>query len=586
MFKRSCVSMVVLTFCVLTSGVAGEERRPDGAGDRLADRGVMNWPAPLFWSAAKAERATAGDDRRARAEANGKAAAVSLSTSPLPLIGITPCRLVDTRDASMPPGYGPPELSAGVPRSFTLAGECGIANGAQAVSLNITVVSPTGIGYVLIYPQGSAQPVVSTLNYTAGETLANAAIVPLGNGGGITVASAIADTELLIDVNGYFAAAGVGADNTFLGINSGNFTMTGEGNSAYGRNTLANNTSGFENTASGASALYSNTIGAANTANGATALYSNTTGEWNTASGDGALYGNTIGIGNAALGYQTLFSNTEGNYNTATGSFALASNTTGSQNVASGLNALNHNTTGANNTALGWDALFLNTTAGSNTAVGDSALIVNTTGFGNTALGEGALGGNVTGSTNIGVGFQAGVLNLSGDSNIYIGNGGADIESLTIRIGDTIHARAFLAAVRGVGTTLNDAIPVVIDSAGQLGTSSSSRRFKEGIADMADASSGLMKLRPVSFCYKGQSGERRQFGLIAEEVEDVLPDLVVHDAAGNVETVLYQEMPAMLLNELQKQQRTIEAQARALERQDEAMASLRERLAALEAEKR
>ncbi len=111
-----------------------------------------------------------------------------------------------------------------------------------------------------------------------------------------------------------------------------------------------------------------------------------------------------------------------------------------------------------------------------------------------------------------------------------------------------------------------DAIPVVIDSAGQLGTVSSSARFKEEISDMAEASSGLLKLRPVSFRYKGQAGDRKQFGLIAEEVEEVLPELVVCDSSGGPETVLYHEMPAMLLNELQKQQKTIERRSKQQER--------------------
>jgi hypothetical protein len=529
----------------------------------------------------------------------------------------------------MPAGYGPPQLSAGVPRTFVLAGQCGIADGAQAVSLNITVVSPTGLGYVLLYPDGGAQPVVSTLNFTAGQTVANAAIVPLGNTGGITVAAALSNTQLLIDTNGYYAAAGVGTANTFLGAGAGNFTMTGDLNTAVGNGALFSNTSGGNNTAMGVSALGSNTAGEGNTASGAFALYANsagngntaigtlalstnTDGSSNTASGFQVLFSNTSGSSNTASGYQALFSNTIGVDNTATGAGALVDNIGGAENTALGFNALNSNsngvfntasgsgallsnitgnfntaaggdslyfgTTGDDNTAIGFEALEFNDGGGDNTAIGFQALKSNTTGTLNTGLGEQALLDNKTGSNNTALGAGAGNSHTSGDNNIYIGNIGdtAPTESNAVRIGTFFtHQRVYIAGILGVTGANGTVMQIYPD--GQIGTVSSSARYKDEIRDMADASSAMMKLRPVTYRFKGQKDDSRQFGLVAEEVEDVLPELVVRNAAGEVDAVSYHEMPAMLLNELQKQQKTIESQGALIE-------ELQARLAALEAQ--
>jgi hypothetical protein len=243
-----------------------------------------------------------------------------------------------------------------------------------------------------------------------------------------------------------------------------------------------------------------------------------------------------------------------------------------------GATALLHNTGGEGNTGLGAEAIRDNTTGFFNTAVGISTLVRNTAGSGNTAIGQGALYW-AEGSNNISLGSFSGTNLMTGGNNMYLGAwGGAANESNTVRIGSDAHYRAFIAAVRGVTTDVADAVPVMIDSAGQLGTVVSSARFKEEIADMADASGGLLKLRPVTFRYKGQQGGRRQYGLVAEEVEEVLPELVVHGRSGEAETVLYHEMPAMLVNELQKQQKRIEVQ-------EDEIAALRARLAALEAQR-
>jgi hypothetical protein len=189
----------------------------------------------------------------------------------------------------------------------------------------------------------------------------------------------------------------------------------------------------------------------------------------------------------------------------------------------------------------------------------------NTTGNNNTAVGVDALVFNTTGSNNVAIGRGSGVNLTTGNFNIDIGNGGLAAESNTTRIGDQNQTRAFISGIRGVATGVANAIAVLIDSNGQLGTASSSRRFKDDIADMDAASSALMKLRPVTFHYKtdkSPSGRTLQYGLIAEEVAEVYPGLVAHSADGQIETVMYQFLPSMLLNEYQKQQRTIEAQAK------------------------
>jgi hypothetical protein len=192
-----------------------------------------------------------------------------------------------------------------------------------------------------------------------------------------------------------------------------------------------------------------------------------------------------------------------------------------------------------------------------------------------------ALFNNTTGGGNIAIGYAAGLGRTTGSDNIDIGHGGIPAEEKTIRIGMSSHqSRTFIAGIRGKTTGFADAVAVVIDSNNQLGTVSSSRRVKDDIADMAGASDGLMTLRPVTFHYRSDqnpAGRTLQYGLIAEEVAEVYPGLVAHSADGQIETVLYQFLPPMLLNEVQKQQRTIDelrAQVAAL---TQAVAALRDR---------
>lgn len=310
--------------------------------------------------------------------------------------------------------------------------------------------------------------------------------------------------------------------------------------------------------------------GAQNTPLGTGALSSNTTGTNDTALGFDALLSNTTGNDNTATGFEALDSNTTGNFNTATGSDALLSNTEGVQNTATGFEALKSNTTGADNTATGMDALLVNSTGNFNTATGFGALTPNATGSDNTATGFGALASNVTGGDNTVAGFQALQNNTSGNNNIAvgsnagnalttgshnidIGNSGVAGESTTIRIGTKgTQIRTFIA---GIGNSHVFGSPVMVNGSGRLGILVSSARFKRDIHDMGDTSGKLMKLRPVTFRYKEDAAGALQYGLIAEEVERVCPELVTYGADGRVEAVAYHLLPAMLLNEMQKQAR-------------------------------
>jgi len=380
-----------------------------------------------------------------------------------------------------------------------------------------------------------------------------------------------------------------GTSNTFVGVDAGNFTMTGIDNSGFGAGALLNDTSGTANTAVGASALYNNTTGEANvavgiialasnttgnvnTAVGASALLLNTTGNANTAVGVAALESNTTGNVNTAVGAGVLFNNTTGNGNTGVGVFALGSNTTGNGNTAVGASAMQANTTGENNTAVGSDSLQSNTTGIDNTALGTSALAENITGTDNTAVGVDALVNNVTGNQNTAVGagtgsnlvftggsnntfigYQAGVDLTGGGNNLYLGSnsGFTGAESNTTRIGNGSTAAAFMSGVYGVGVGATNS-PVIIDNNGQLGTTVSSAAFKRNIENMGIKSERIYGLNPVSFMYKKDATNTLQYGLIAEEVAQVFPELVVYDAEGKPFTVRYELLAVLLLNELKK----------------------------------
>ena len=328
------------------------------------------------------------------------------------------------------------------------------------------------------------------------------------------------------------------------------------------------------NTAEGAGALFSLTTGADNTAIGFQTLFNNKSGFDNTASGFRALGSNTIGIENTAIGSDALLSNTIGRNNTAIGSDALTSNTTGSFNAACGAAALARNTTGGFNTATGSGALEVNTTGSNNTAYGVLALENNKTGADNTAEGFEALL-NTNGSNNIALGSQAGFNLTTGSNNIIIGANvlGNATDANTIRLGKSgTQNKTFIAGIRGV--TVASGVGVIVGTSGQLGTVVSSARFKEAIKPMDKASEAILNLKPVTFRYKEELDPDKipQFGLVAEEVEKVNRDLVVRDQDGKINTVRYDAVNAMLLNEFLKEHRKVEEQEQKLQKQESTIA--------------
>src|SRR6266487_2176139 len=261
-----------------------------------------------------------------------------------------------------------------------------------------------------------------------------------------------------------------------------------------------------------------------NNAVGAYALANNISGNSNTANGYAALYRNTTGNSNTANGVDTLALNTTGGGNTANGSGALFSNATGIENTANGVDALTSNTIGIENTADGVDALVSNTTGQQNTATGWQALLSNTTGSANTANGQQAFNNNTSGSGNVALGVAAGSNATTGDSNVYIGAGMIDVAGES--------NACYIASI--FGQTSASGIPVLINASNKLGTTTSSKRFKEGIKPMDKASETILALKPVTFRYKKEidPAGTSQFGLVAEEVEKVNPDLVVRDREG------------------------------------------------------
>jgi hypothetical protein len=350
-----------------------------------------------------------------------------------------------------------------------------------------------------------------------------------------------------------------GEKNTAVGASSLR-NNDGDENTAVGVDALNRNQIGSTNTAVGVRALFANTTGLDNTAIGVNALLRNTTGDENTAIGLDALESNSTGVNNTAIGVRALLRNTNGKFNTANGSDALRRNTTGETNTAIGSGALFGNTTGDNNTAIGSGALLGNTIGDNNTATGYTALDSNTTGIRNTAMGYSALNNNTTGSNNIAIGPQAGGGLTTGSYNIDIGAYGAPGESNTIRIGSST-TPATAVFIQGIsGQTQPGGLPVTVASGGRLGTVTSSARYKEGIKPMDKASEAILSLQPVTFRYKKELDPKAipQFGLVAEQVEKVNPDLVAYDDQGKPYTVRYEAVNAMLLNEFLKEHHQVQ----------------------------
>ena len=331
------------------------------------------------------------------------------------------------------------------------------------------------------------------------------------------------------------------------------------------------------NTAEGDGALNSITpqargSGANNTALGYHTLFSNTSGTRNTATGSVALANNNADD-NTSTGFQALADNTSGFSNTATGSQALFSNVEGYQNTATGYQALYHNVGsallgfGLNNVATGAKSLFSNTTGDGNVATGFQALYSNTDGTNNVAVGDNALSFNITGNDNIAVGWEAGIA-TTGHDNIIIGHFGEAGEDGTIRIGTQgQHTATYIAGISGTAVS---GTAVVVNVAGHLGVAPSSERFKKEIQPMDKASEAILALKPVTFHYKKDLDPEGtpQFGLLAEDVVKVNPDLVVRDTEGKVYTVRYEAVNVMLLNEFLKEHRTVQELKSAVAKQE------------------
>lgn len=368
----------------------------------------------------------------------------------------------------------------------------------------------------------------------------------------------------------------------------------GEANVAVGQAALARGGGPIgNNTAVGAFSMFLNGAGDGNSAFGYAALLNNDSGFYNTAAGLQSMVGNSSGYWNAALGVNSLGNNNSGHSNTAAGVMALCGNTTGIENTATGAFSLSggtftlprtlnpcSNATGNDNSAMGAYALNENVSGSYNTASGAGALRANTTGAGNTAMGVGALQSTTIGGNNIALGAYAGSNITSGYRNIDIGNVGEKGDAGIIRVGTSgQHFATYVAGINGVHLTGS---AVYISSSGQLGVLASSERYKTAIEPMAQRTHKLSELRPVTFHLKTDPKGDVQYGLIAEEVAKVYPELVIRDEQGQVEGVRYEELAPMLLNELQTQQQTSKLQAKQLATQSEQLEAMQARIAELE----
>ena len=442
-------------------------------------------------------------------------------------VSMAPCRVIETRDPSFG-AFGPPALPANSSRDFAIpTSACGVPANALAYSFNITVIPHGSLPYLTMWPTGQAKPGVSTLNSFGGSVVANAAIVPAGANGSVSVYVA-GNTELIVDINGYFVPYVAPVIPTIPTIPTIPFT-------------LAQSSTGIQSTAVGPGA---SSNAAQNTALGYNSLNSNYNGSSNTAAGANALAANVSGSNNVGIGAS-----------------ALSNNASGSSNTAVGTQALLNNGTASNNTAIGFQTLWSHNGGNCcNTAIGSGAMYSDTGGQYNVAIGDHALSNNLIGANNIAIGTNAGNA-VTGYNNIDIGNAGGSDDSNTIRIGTAgQHMKTYIAGVSGIQVS---GAAVYVNANGQLGMQVSSGRYKEDIQDMGAASDALMQLRPVQFRYKQAAPDGSkpvQFGLIAEEVAGVYPELVVWDSKGQIESVQYQQLPAMLLNELQKQHEIIARQ--------------------------
>src|SRR5215831_5566380 len=469
--------LLIVAFAAIASG---QEARPG--------EGIAGWPAPPLW---KAQHLLPLNESLA-IESGEISQQEQAAPAPLPLIAISPCRIIDTRGNGFTGQYGPPSLSSGSPRSFTLTGQCGIAGTAQAVSLNITVSNTLGPGFIKIFPQGGASPTVSTLNYIAGQTVANAAVVPLGAGGGVTIAAGVSGADLIVDTNGYYDGSGLitqvspgsglagggTSGNVTLGIAAGGVTSTELATNAVTSSKIAANAVTGGAIAPGAvtdakvtgpitfsklggavtgGILFGGSLGVVSqdaaklfwdSTNHRLGLGTTTPGQQLELTGMMSLPDTAATSGNPIAGVLYLGGNPFLHNYTPPGSCSyclstfLGSNAgnfsmTGYYDTALGPYALESNTSGVSNTAVGYASLLLNTQGSANTAVGTSSLFYNSTAGSNTAVGWGALyaqsydnGNTVWDSFNTAIGLQALTLNSPTSTSTGIQNTSVGANSL------------------------------------------------------------------------------------------------------------------------------------------------------------
>jgi len=385
---------------------------------------------------------------------------------------------------------------------------------AGQVNAGATITAGTGI-------------TATTGNITA--TSGNVAITA----GNLTLPNSTATTGNITKAGTVFMH-NFGSFSTYLGINAGNLTNASGSNTGLGYNALSAIDGGSSNVAIGNNALFSTTTGIGNIAAGLQALNSNSSGSYN-----------------VALGYQALINATTGNYNLAFGQLAMGGVVTGSANVAIGASALTTATSATQNLAIGNGALEGVTSGASNVSIGYLSGTGITTGSNNVFIGLNAGNGHAGGTGNAD----------SGNINIGAGQSGVAGESFVTRIGNvtgTATTACFIGGIRGVTTANNNAIAVLVDSAGQLGTVSSSRRYKENITDLENSEQQFMQLRPVQFNYKKHTASDVQYGLIAEEVQKLYPELVVDNEDGEPETIKYHLLYALLIKMIQENRKLSE----------------------------
>jgi hypothetical protein len=319
-------------------------------------------------------------------------------------------------------------------------------------------------------------------------------------------------------------------------------------------------------TVEGCNALQSLSAGAGNTGLGWRSLFSDSTGNFNTGVGAGALVLNNADS-NTAVGAAALLLNTSGTQNTAVGT-ALVFNDTGGLNTAVGYQALLDNVSGLENTAMGDQALLGNAAGNFNVAVGGAALITNTAGNDNTAVGAGALN-DTTGSDNTALGFQAGILATNGDLNVYIGAGMSGVAGES---NQTYIRNINTTSVSGAGT---DTVTVNL-STGLLGHATSSKRYKHDIKSMENSSAALYQLKPVTFRYNEDidHSQALDYGLVAEDVAQIDSNLAIRDRNGQIESVRYSAINAMLLNEFLKEHKAFLEEQQKVQRLESALGAV------------